>query len=86
MEKIFFGACLLAVTAISYGQVDEGKAIKNAKIESAKITNREGSKYDFTVLADIEANEVPSQGRTGTCWSFSTLSFFESELLRKGKG
>jgi bleomycin hydrolase len=25
---------------------------------------------------------VKSQGRTGTCWSFSTLSFLESEVLR----
>ena len=34
----------------------------------------------------MEATEVQNQGRTGTCWSFSSLSFFESELLRKGKG
>lgn len=27
-------------------------------------------------------NEPLSQGRTGTCWSFSTTSFFESEVYR----
>jgi len=27
-------------------------------------------------------NEPVSQGRTGTCWSFSTTSFFESEVYR----
>src|SRR5690606_6596 len=31
----------------------------------------------------IVPNEVPeSQGITGTCWSFSTTSFFESEIYR----
>ncbi|ASZ10324.1 aminopeptidase [Chitinophaga pendula] len=49
-------------------------------------TNKEGSKYQFTVIKDIEAYDVQNQGRTGTCWSFSGLSFFESELMRMGKG
>jgi bleomycin hydrolase len=52
-------------------------------------TNKKGSEYKFTVLKDLEATEVQSQGRTGTCWSFSSLSFFESEIIRinpkKGK-
>jgi bleomycin hydrolase len=29
---------------------------------------------------------VQDQSRTSTCWSFSALSFMESELLRSGKG
>ena len=49
-------------------------------------TNKEGSEYKFKVIKDLEATEVASQGRTGTCWSFSSLSFFESEILRLGKG
>jgi len=51
-----------------------------------KITNKKGSEYEFTVVADIEATEVQSQGRTGTCWSFSALSFIESEIMRLGGG
>ncbi|MEC3907954.1 C1 family peptidase [Tamlana sp. 2201CG12-4] len=38
--------------------------------------------YQFTTTIDIEANNVKSQGRTGTCWSFSTTSFLESEIIR----
>lgn len=50
------------------------------------FSNKEGSDYKFTMIKDMEATEVQDQGRTGTCWSFSSLSFFESELIRKGKG
>ena len=86
MKKVAISLCLSLFTFAVIAQVGEDKKVKTVSIEPSKITNKEGSKYDFTVLADIEANEVPSQGRTGTCWSFSTLSFFESELLRMGKG
>ncbi|WP_343744609.1 C1 family peptidase [Chitinophaga sp.] len=48
-------------------------------------TNVEGSRYQFSVIKNMDAGDVQNQGRTGTCWSFSGLSFFESELLRSGK-
>ncbi len=50
------------------------------------LRNKEGGNYLFTVKKDIEANEVQNQNRTGTCWSFSALSFIESELIRLNKG
>lgn len=48
-------------------------------------TNKEGSSYKFEKIAHLDATPVLSQGSTGTCWSFSALSFFESELGRLGK-
>ncbi|MBL7774998.1 MAG: aminopeptidase, partial [Saprospiraceae bacterium] len=42
--------------------------------------------YDFTEYKRLPATAVKSQGNTGTCWSFSTTSFLESELIRMGKG
>ncbi|WP_295126372.1 C1 family peptidase [uncultured Chitinophaga sp.] len=48
-------------------------------------TNKDGSKYEFTTIKNLEATDVQNQGQTGTCWSFSGLSFFESEVLRAGK-
>ncbi|TWI91699.1 bleomycin hydrolase [Chitinophaga japonensis] len=51
----------------------------------AQNTNKEGSQYQFTTLKNLDAYDVQNQGRTGTCWSFSGLSFFESELLRNNK-
>ena len=50
------------------------------------LRNKKGGNYIFKVQHDIEANEVQNQNRTGTCWSFSALSFIESELIRQGKG
>ncbi len=48
-------------------------------------TNKEGSEYKFEKIVHLDATPVLSQGWTGTCWSFSALSFFESELDRMGK-
>ena len=39
-------------------------------------------KYEFTPLVNIASSNVKSQGNTGTCWSFSTSSFLESEIKR----
>ncbi len=50
------------------------------------IRNRPGGEYLFRIDASLDATPVKDQGASGTCWSFSTLSFFESELLRMGKG
>lgn len=50
------------------------------------LKNKKDGGYEFTMLKNIEATPVQNQNRTGTCWSFSALSFFESELIRMGKG
>ncbi len=38
--------------------------------------------YEFQDVIDIERLPVISQDNTGTCWSFSTSSFVESEIIR----
>ncbi|MBV6654656.1 MAG: aminopeptidase [Mameliella sp.] len=42
--------------------------------------------YDFTVTKELACTPIKNQQRTGTCWSFSTISFLEAELMRLGKG
>ena len=39
--------------------------------------------YKFTDVINVASSPVKSQDRTGTCWSFSTSSFIESEVFRK---
>ena len=38
--------------------------------------------YKFSTVTDLETTPVISQGVTGTCWSFSSTSFLESEIIR----
>jgi len=38
--------------------------------------------YEFQTLKDLESTPVISQDATGTCWSFSTISFLEAEIIR----
>src|SRR5688572_24891950 len=42
------------------------------------------SPYQFTVLKENSAGATEDQCATGTCWSFATVSFLESEIIRKG--
>jgi bleomycin hydrolase len=43
------------------------------------------SKYEFTTVVDLEATPVKNQASSGTCWSYSTIGFIESEMIRMGK-
>jgi bleomycin hydrolase len=54
----------------------------NAQKKSSKIEDG----YKFTPIAELKATSVKNQANTGTCWCFATTSFFESELIRMGKG
>jgi aminopeptidase C len=37
----------------------------------------------FTVVKENKITSIKDQNRSGTCWDYSTLSFFESEILKK---
>ncbi|NIM52478.1 MAG: aminopeptidase [Gemmatimonadales bacterium] len=42
--------------------------------------------FVFQTVAEVPTTPVKDQARTGTCWSFATTSFIETELLRMGNG
>ncbi len=57
---------------------------------SPAILNAQAKKkeegFNFKVVKQVKSTPVKNQYRSGTCWSFSGLGFFENELLRMGKG
>lgn len=57
--------------------------ISHTQAHAQKQTSKDD--YSITLVKTIKTTPVKNQGHTSTCWSFSTLSFLESELLRMGK-
>ncbi len=75
MKKILFLFCLAIV---NFSIAQELKTTAKLDIKSDKKIE-----YQFKTIVDIDATTVKSQGKTGTCWSFSASSFFESEIYRE---
>ena len=68
---------------------DEKKQVIVSDANEAKrgtTESRPAPKYEFTIEHSIQHTDVKTQDHTGTCWSFATASFIESELIRRGKG
>jgi aminopeptidase C len=70
MKKIFAFA-LVAMISTS--------AMAQEKKEGATDPN----KPVFTTIKEIPITSIKNQNRSGTCWNFSTLSYFEAEILKK---
>ena len=43
------------------------------------------AQYTFSTEKMAPCTEVKNQQKTGTCWSFATTSFLESEAIRMGE-
>ena len=67
MKKVFTLA-LLAMMAVGANAQDEQK---------------KDNKPVFTVVKEIPITSIKDQNRSGTCWDYSTLSYFEAEILKK---
>ncbi|WP_417942948.1 aminopeptidase C [Flavobacterium sp. RS13.1] len=56
-------------------------------VNSLKLNASDKSKenFKFTEVINLGTTSVKLQGSSGTCWSYSTNSFLESEMIRLGK-
>jgi len=54
-------------------------------INAQEENSKDSVGYQFTIVKELPVTSVKNQYRSGTCWSFSSLSFVEAELLRMGK-
>ncbi len=52
----------------------------------AQETKKEDEGYKFDTIKMLPITSTKDQNNAGTCWSYSTIAFLESELLRMGKG
>ena len=70
MKKLLFLA-LFAALAIG------------AQAQEEKKDSADSKKPVFTTIKELPITSIKDQNRSGTCWAYSTLSFFESEILKK---
>lgn len=78
MKKAFL-LMLLGLPALVRAQDDLVKKVSENKSDDAK------KKFVFTNIIDLGTTSVKNQASSGTCWSYSTNSFLESEMIRRGK-
>ena len=54
----------------------------SASTAKKKTDAKEANKPVFTTIKEIPVTSVKDQNRSGTCWDYSTMSFFEAEILK----
>ncbi|MTH15306.1 C1 family peptidase [Flavobacterium sp. LC2016-01] len=56
-------------------------------VNSLKLNASDKSKenFKFTEVVNLGTTSVKAQGSSGTCWSYASNSFLESEMIRLGK-
>ena len=67
----------LAALGLCFGSINAQEAKEEKKAEEGFV---------FTTIKENPITSIKNQNRSSTCWSFSSVAFFESELLRQGKG
>lgn len=77
--KQLLAALVIATPFFAIAQDDLVRKLDANKSDSA---NR---KFRFTHIINLENTPVKNQGSSGTCWSYSTNSFLESEMIRMGR-
>ena len=54
----------------------------SASAAKKKAPAKNANKPVFTVIKENPITTIKDQNRSGTCWDYSTLSFFEAEILK----
>lgn len=79
MKSVFVASAFLVGVSSCFAQ--------DILVNSLKLNASDKSKenFKFTEVINLGTTSVKSQGSSGTCWSYSTNSFLESEMIRLGK-
>ena len=68
MKKLFLFALLAMMTFNAQAEEKKDSAASNKPV--------------FTTIKENPITSIKDQNRSGTCWDYSTLSFFEAEILK----
>lgn len=79
IKPVLLAAGLLFSAGSGFAQDDLVNSLKNNQSTDSK------NSFVFTPVINAEATSVKNQKSSGTCWSYSTNSFLESEMIRAGK-
>ncbi|TDQ10351.1 C1 family peptidase [Pedobacter metabolipauper] len=79
LKSLWLAAGLLLGSTAVFAQDNLVNSLKNNQSENST------SGFTFTPVINAEATSVKNQKSSGTCWSYSTNSFLESEMIRMGK-
>ena len=71
-------------TAMSLAMLMLGSFAISASAQDDNAKKDEG--FVFTTVKEAPITSIKNQNKSGTCWAYSSLGFFEAELLRLGKG
>ena len=79
MKSVFVASAFLVGVSSCFAQ--------DILVNSLKLNASDKSKenFKFTEVINLGTTSVKSQGSSGACWSYSTNSFLESEMIRLGK-
>ncbi len=73
----------LAFMCFGFANVHAQDNLVNALKDNKSETSKE--KFTFKEVINIERTSVKNQGSSGTCWSYSSNSFLESEMIKAGR-
>lgn len=71
MKNLLFTSLLLASATAAMAQ------------PASQDEKKDDKEPVFTVVKENPITSIKNQASSGTCWNYSTLSFFESEILKK---
>ncbi|MCF3108029.1 aminopeptidase [Niabella sp. CC-SYL272] len=81
MRRKFFLTVVLSITVAGSSWLHaQDDLIKKISGNSSDSTG-----FRFTNVINLAVTPVENQGSSGTCWSYSTNSFLESEMIKAGR-
>lgn len=80
MQKIAF----IVAASLMAGTMSAADNLSLRGLTANDDQKKDTTEYVFTDIKVLPHTSVKNQSKSGTCWCFSTTSFLEDEILRKG--